>query len=110
MSPFIPHSFVPVVDREWVSRVRVIVHPLTTIDNPTPPGPLSLTSYSRLPRFHHRVDDADRRRAHEYHEDAGEDEQDQREDQLHRGLGGLLLGDLLAAGPHGIGLHTERLG
>lgn len=68
-----------------------------------------LASDARLLAAHHReqvVDHANRRRPHQHDEDAGEDEQHEREDQLHRRLRGAFLRQLPTSRAHRIALDA----
>src|SRR6187397_1796210 len=58
----------------------------------------------------HFADHDDRRGADKDHANAREDEEDEREDELHGRLCRFLFRDLPAAGPHGIALDAESLG
>ena len=64
-----------------------------------------LPTHGREHLSHHR----NRGRADEDDEDAGENEEHQREDELHRGFGGFLFRNLAAAGSHAVALHAESL-
>ena len=56
------------------------------------------------------LDDLDSGGAHQDDEDAGEDEQDQGDHDLHGRLGRPLLGELPAPDPHGVGLDAQGRG
>src|SRR6516162_1220153 len=57
----------------------------------------------------HRLHDANGRWSYENHENAGENKQHQREDKLHGRLGRLFFRNLLAPGPHRVGLDSQGL-
>ena len=67
-------------------------------------------SWTTLHRREHFSNHGDGGGADQNHEDARENEEHQREDQFHRGLCRLFLGDLPTPSTHRIALHAQCLG